>query len=303
MTAGRLVATACLAAWIGGTLLLSDARWFSRRPLTERLRPYHPGQTTPGRRGAGLSAEPLRDVIGPLARGWGDALGRLVGLGDDLQRRLARIGSPLDATAFRIRQLGWTVAALLLGSALAFATSAPPLVSLVFVAGLPVLGALLLEQQVSAASARYQARLFGELPVFAEQLGMLLSSGYSLGSAVQRLADRGRGQAATDLRPVTNRVRQGLTVTAALREWAELADVDELHRLVHVLELHRTATDLGPLIAAEARSVRREAHRRTLAAIERRAEMVWIPVTVAALLPGALFLLVPFADAMRLFTT
>jgi hypothetical protein len=28
---------------------------------------------------------------------------------------------------------------------------------------------------------------------------------------------------------------------------------------------------------------------------------VWIPVTVAALVPGVLFLAVPFVDALRLF--
>jgi hypothetical protein len=29
---------------------------------------------------------------------------------------------------------------------------------------------------------------------------------------------------------------------------------------------------------------------------------VWIPVTVAALVPGVIFLAVPFIDALRLFT-
>jgi tight adherence protein C len=303
MKPAQLAAAAGLLLWAGATMVLAGARWFARRPLVDRLRPYHPGTLEAGGRTGGLSAESLREVVGPLARRYGDALGRLVGQGDDLQRRLARAGSPLDPTAFRIRQLGWSLSGLLTGLVLVAATGPPPVVGLVLALGPPLLAALLLEQQVDAASRRYQRRLFDELPVLAEQLGMLLSSGYSLGSAVQRLADRGRGVAAPDLALVGNRVRQGLTVTDALREWADLADVDELHRLVQVLALHRTASDLGPLIAEEARSIRREAHRRTLSSIERRAEMVWIPVTVAALLPGALFLVVPFLDAMRLFTS
>ena len=40
-----------LVLWVGATLLLSTQRWFARRPLTERLRPYSPGgmaQRPPG---------------------------------------------------------------------------------------------------------------------------------------------------------------------------------------------------------------------------------------------------------------
>ena len=40
-----------------------------------------------------------------------------------------------------------------------------------------------------------------------------------------------------------------------------------------------------------------------LATLERKAQLVWVPVTVAALLPGTLFLVVPFVEAMRLFTS
>jgi hypothetical protein len=37
--------------------------------------------------------------------------------------------------------------------------------------------------------------------------------------------------------------------------------------------------------------------------IERRAQQVWIPVTVATLVPGAVLLAVPFLEALRLFST
>jgi hypothetical protein len=54
-------------------------------------------------------------------------------------------------------------------------------------------------------------------------------------------------------------------------------------------------------VADEARGVRREAHRHTIEAIERRAQMVWIPVTVATLVPGVMFMAIPFIEAMRNF--
>ena len=159
----------------------------------------------------------------------------------------------------------------------------------------------LVEQQVITASTRWQRRLFLELPVVSEQIGMLLSAGYSLGGALERISRRGSGACARDLQRVGRRIRQGLSEAEALEEWAELADVPALHRLVGVLSLNRDTGDLGRLIAEEARAVRREVHRQLITQIDRRAQQVWIPVTVATLVPGTLFLAVPFLQAMRLF--
>ena len=64
-------------------------------------------------------------------------------------------------------------------------------------------------------------------------------------------------------------------------------------RLVSVLSLNREAGDLGRLVADEARSIRREVQRELIAQIERRAQQVWIPVTVATLVPGAVLLAIP----------
>jgi hypothetical protein len=87
-----------------------------------------------------------------------------------------------------------------------------------------------------------------------------------------------------------------------LREWAAVADVEALNRLVPALALNREASDLGRLVSEEARAIRRDAHRQLIETIERRSQQVWIPVTVAALVPGVLFLVVPFIDALRLFS-
>lgn len=66
--------------------------------------------------------------------------------------------------------------------------------------------------------------------------------------------------------------------------------------------MNREAADLGRLVSDEARAIRRDVHRELLEAIERRSQQVWIPVTVATLVPGVLFLAVPFLEALRLFT-
>ncbi len=138
--------------------------------------------------------------------------------------------------------------------------------------------------------------------MLSEQLAMLLSAGFSLGAALNRLAARGRGNAARDLARVCGRVRQGLSEIEALREWAAVADVEALDRLIPVLALNREASDLGRLISEEARAIRRDVQRELVETAERRGQQVWVPVTVAALVPGVIFLAIPFVHALQLFS-
>ncbi|MDY7101489.1 MAG: type II secretion system F family protein [Actinomycetota bacterium] len=303
-----LVLLLAVAGGIGTTLLLSQHRWFARRSLTDRLRPHAPAAAAAESRSGILSVESFRDVIGPLAATAGGAMARVVGIEEDLAARLRRVHSHLDPTAFRVRQLGWALASaaamLLVGTTVASQSDG---VSALLVVGLtlatPVLTFLVVEQNLARASAEWQRRIFDELPVVAEQLGMLLGAGYSLGGAISRIGRRGNGAIATDLARVTNRIRHGLGEVDALREWAALAQVPELDRLVGILALNRETGDLGSLIAEEARSIRREAQRRTITQIERRAQQVWIPVTVATLVPGVILMAVPFVAAAALWST
>jgi tight adherence protein C len=299
----RLAVLAGLVLWVGATLVLSELRWFRRRTLTERLRPYAPGgATAPGTSGGVLSVASFRDVVAPLATSVGARLARVAGVEESLARRLARVHAEVDPTAFRVRQLGWTGAGAVLGALFALATGVPAVAGLALVAAGAVLGFLVVEQQLASRSAAWQRSTFLELPVVAEQLGMLLSAGYSLGAALNRIAARGTGAVGRDLRRVCNRIRQGLSEVDALREWVELVDVDAVERLVAVLALNREAGDLGRLISEEARSIRREVQRELIETIERREQAVWIPVTVATLVPGVLFLAVPFIEALRVFS-
>lgn len=290
-----------VTAWVGGALALGELRWFRRTRLVDRLAPYSPTTSRAVRRSS-VSVESLADVFGPLAQSAGAAISQAVGIDDDLATRLHRLHSTADPTAFRLHQIGWAVAALGAGAAITVVAGPPPVLVAVLLLGAPALAVLVPEQQLSTALAARRRRLVLELPVVAEQLGMLLSAGFSLGNALGRLAERGSGAAAEDLRRVGARIRYGATEIDALREWAETARVPAVDRLVAILALNREAGDLGRLIAEEARAIRRDTQRDLVETIERRAQQVWIPVTVAALVPGTLFLVVPFLEAMRLFT-
>jgi tight adherence protein C len=296
----RVTIGAGLLVWVGATLLLSQWARVSRPGLAERLRPFSPGGGGEPPRGGLFSVESLRDVVGPLARQCGDRVAALFGITEPLSTRLQRVHAPMDVTAFRVRQIAVAGAALLAGAVIA-ALGPPVPIAIVAVVGAPLLAFLVMEQRLARTSERWQRDLALELPVVNEQLAMLLNAGHSLGAALARVSHRGQGCAARDLAVVVNRIRQGLSETDALREWAEVARVDAVDRLVGVLALHSESADLGRLVSAEARQARRDLHRQTIETIERRAQQVWVPVTVATLVPGVILLAVPFLSALHLF--
>jgi tight adherence protein C len=296
----RLVIAAALGLWTGLTMLLSVTTWGRRISLAERLRPHAPGN--PGRARAGLlSAESARQSLGPLAASIGAIAASWFGVHEDLEIRLRRVHSPTDATEFRLRQVGLATSSLGVAVALTLALSLPvPVVGLMLV-GAPIGAFLAVEQQLSIQSSRWKRRLFLEAPVIADQIAMHLAAGASLSNALARVTRRGSGAIVTDLRVVLLRVRQGLCEADALTEWAQVADVAEVSRLVAVLCLHGEAGDLARIVSDEARSLRREVHRELISTIESRNQQVWIPVTVSALIPGVIVLAVPFLAAVRSF--
>jgi Flp pilus assembly protein TadB len=298
----RLSVVIGFAFFAGLVLVLSELKWFSRQPLVDRIRRYLPLAGSHATRTGILSVASFRDVIAPLSRAIGERMARLFGVNEELGLRLERIHASADVTEHRVRQVGWMAVTFIAAVSLTAASQASATLGLLLVVGGPTLVFLIIEQRVSAASKRWQREIFEQLPILAEQLGLLLGAGYSLGSALNRLAKRDAGACGMDLRRVVARVRQGLSEGDALREWALVVDVPAVHRLVSVLSLNREGGDLGRLIADEARSIRRDAHREMIERIERRGEQVWIPVTVATLLPGVIFMAVPFVQALSLFS-
>ena len=299
----RIVVLLSFVLFVGLVLLLSDYRWFARRALIERIQPYAPLGGRPARRVGVLSVASFREVVAPLSQAIGERMAKMFGVNEELSLRLERIHSPIDVTEHRVRQVGWMGISFVLAVSATAALHLPAPLALLLIAGAPTLSFLVIEQGVATASSRWQREIVEQLPIVAEQLGLLLGAGFSLGSALNRLAKRGSGACGTDLRRVVSRIRQGLSETDALREWALVIDVAAVHRLVGVLALNRDGGDLGRLIADEARNIRRDSHRELIARIERRGEQVWIPVTVATLLPGVIFIAVPFVQALSLFSS
>lgn len=292
------------ALGVGVTFLLAGSIRFRHRPIAARLRPYAAIARVPGDAPVrpAIRLDSVTGAFGSLVAELGARLARITATRDGLAGHLARIGSDDTPASVRARQVVWGLAGLLMGTAAGATLQVPPVLTAVAVVAPAAVAVMWCEHRIREASAAWQRRLADELPVVAEQLGMLLGSGYSLGAALQRIAERGRGVAATGVASVLTRVRHGIDEVEALREWAARAQVPALDHLVTVLALNWEANDLGTLISAEARAMRRSAQRARIERIERRGQQVWIPVTVATLLPGVIFMAVPFVDAMGRLT-
>lgn len=288
-------AATVVSLWAGASLLVSALGPVRRPSLHRRLRPYLVTPSTPRPAGTGR--------LGPVSVLLGDRLARALGATESLDRRLRRVHHELDPTAFRYRQVSRSVLGLGVAGLVIAAVPRPPspVLTIAMVLGAPVVVLLAHEHALNESIRRRSRLVLRELPTVAEQLAMHLAAGRSVSATVAHLGAHGHGACAQDLARVTRRLQQGVDEHEALREWADLTPEPAVGHLVGVLTLAHDATDLDRLVEQEAEAVRSEVHRHLLGDLERRSQQVWVPVTVATLLPGSLLLLVPFLDALRLF--
>ena len=251
-------------------------------------------------------AEPasvLAGLAAPTIARAAQLIGRVLGGGDGIARRLRQAGSPGEVEAFRSRQLlsaavgvggGVVVAALL-----AHTTAASGLV----LAGVVVLGgaaALIAPEQLLAQAARSrQARIASELPTVLEFLTLSLSAGESILDALRRVARVGTGELAREFGRVVADVNAGAALPAALSRCASTIDLPALTRTIDQLvgALDR-GTPLAEVLRAQAQDSRDDAKRRLLEVAGRKEVAMLVPlvflilpVTIAfAIFPGLLVL-------------
>ncbi len=295
----RLLLLAGVLGTVGLAIVLSRAPWFRQPDLASRLRPHTPGLVE--RRPRVLGARSFGDALGPAAQYLGDAAARVVGITEDLGRRLDRLHRTITPMQFRIDQLRHAVLALLGMSVATTVLRLPSSLVVVMVLATPLLSLLIDEQRLSSASTRWKRDVSLELPIIEEQLAMLLDAGWSLGGALGHASERSSGPVAKDFSRILRSVRRGNSYREALVEWKTIADVPAADRLTSILVLADQGADLGRLVSDEAQFGRDERHRELLAAVERKGQQVWIPVTVAALVPGCMLLALPFIRALNFF--
>ncbi|MEZ5165730.1 MAG: hypothetical protein R2695_04265 [Acidimicrobiales bacterium] len=193
-------------------------------------------------------------MLGPLAESTAGGIARLFGVHEQLGERLRRVHCRTTRTAFRVRQVRDAAIAFAAATCVAVALQLPPLPAALAVVGLkPRCSRSCCRSRASPGSRSGGSADLPRAPVVAEQLGMLLTAGWSLRLRSTGSPGSGAAAAARDLGRVTACLRQGVDEVRALREWSDLVEVDALDRLVAVLALNQETPDLGRLVAEEAR--------------------------------------------------
>lgn len=289
----RLFALSALLFGVGTTVLLSYIPRVQRLSLVDRLGPGLGTRPRASHRSAfSLFYETLSDGLASLVRA--------LGITESVETRLRRAGLATSSEAFRTRQLSTAVVAATITLFFGLTSSGPRLLVVVLAFGALALAVLLFEQHLNTQVTKHQERLFRELPLLAEQLSTLLASGFSLGSSLGQIATSHSGSIGTQFARIRDHVHAGRTWEAELLDWAEMMQVNELQRLITVILLHHETTELSRLVSHEAMLLRQEAQRRRNEQIERQSQQVWIPITVATLVPGVIFLLIPFLHALQM---
>ena len=272
--------------------------------LADRLAPYLGDTPPPSKLLARPSATSApftvaRRLFGPALGEAVAFLDRIVGGSASVRRRLNGLGARSSLEEFRIEQVVWGAAGLLLGALLTLAGGLlrggidPVLVVLASLAG-PLLGVLGRDWWLSRELERREQAMLSEFPVVADLLALSVVAGESPVDALERVCRLTGGELARDLGRALARARSGTPVTTALADLAEQTTMEPFARFLQglVVAIER-GTPLADVLRAQAVDVREVGKRALLEAGGRKEISMMAPVVFLILPVTVLFALYP----------
>src|SRR5690606_16257334 len=211
-----------------------------------------------------------------------------LGGSESVAARLQRTGLPPDVEGFRIQQVLWGAAAVvvtvLLGS-LAVWTRGVGLPALAIVALSAALGGMLLRDQLlSRAATQRERRIMAEFPALAELLALSVTAGEGTTQALDRVARLSHGELAGELELCLAQARTGATMAEALGNMGTRTGLSPIVRFVDglVVAIER-GTPLGEVLRAQAQDAREAARQQLIEEGGRREILMMIPVVFLVL--------------------
>lgn len=274
-----------------GLWLVADRVLVARRTsLAVRVQPYLrdlPSGARPG--GARPDRSALQGLLEPWLRSVAGLVGRVLGGGAGIARRLDRAGSPLTVHDFRVEQVVWGfVAFLAAGLPAALLTARDPGRALpLFLLCLCcfVLGVLLRENRLTAQVNERERRMVEELPTIGELLALAVAAGEGPVAALDRVVRRSHGELSLELRRVLAEIRTGTPVAPAFDALASRSGVAAISRFAEGIAIAvERGTPLADVLHAQAGDVR-EAGRRALIESGARREVLMMTPVVFLVLP------------------
>lgn len=290
---------------VGVTLVMSLAPRWGAQSLSRRIAPYIRDVTDP--RGLSLSRGSGGAIGGDLSSVWAAANAKLVsvvGGSVSVERRLRQSGRPMDAAAFRGRQLAWAIVGMAGGGILLIvlvlagrSSPATWLLPTVFAAAAVVLCDVALTQ----AARRRIARVEEELPTVLEFLALCLSAGEGILDSLRRVSDVGSGELTGELREVVVAVSTGSSLSDSLGRLSNRLEIPALSRTVDqlVAALDRGAP-LAHVLHSQALDAREDAKRTLIERAGRKEIYMLVPLVFLILPLSVLFAVFPGIFMLRL---
>ncbi|QDO89265.1 type II secretion system F family protein [Ornithinimicrobium ciconiae] len=305
---GPLVLGGLLAGALatGLWLILAGLPRPGRSDLAARIEPYLdklPGENSSWRR----ATEPwsLTDSVTRLGRRAARLVDRVFGGADSVSLRLQRAGLPPDVEGFRIQQVLWGTASVvvvsILGSVLIWTRGVSPTALIVVAVSAALGGVLLRDQLLTRAASRREQRIMGEFPAIAELLALSVTAGEGTTQALDRVARLSRGELASELELCLAQARTGATMAEALQGLGARTGLGPIVRFVDglVVAIER-GTPLGEVLRAQAQDARESARQQLIEEGGRREILMMIPVVFLVLPVTVLFAVYPGASLLRL---
>jgi tight adherence protein C len=285
-----------------------------RRPrLADRLGPYvadtpRPSTLLAGSAGRVTSLGAAGRLLQPLLEDAARLVERVIGGSRAVRRRLTALGTTQTVEDFRVEQVIWGVAGVVVGVLTGLGLSAVTgRVSVVALLLLVISGAaggvLGRDWWLSAQVRRREQQMLAEFPVVAELLALAVTAGEAPAAALERVGRLCRGELARELDTALAEARAGATLPVALQTLAERTSLEPLARFVDglIIALER-GTPMADVLRAQAADVREAGKRALLASGGRREIAMMVPVVFLILPITVLFALYPGLVNISLLT-
>jgi tight adherence protein C len=272
--------------------------------LVDRLAPYLGDTPPPSRLLARPSATSApfavaRRLFGPVLAELVSVVDRAVGGSTSVRRRLNGLGARTTIEEFRIEQVVWGVAGMVLAAVLTIGAGLlrggvdVVLVVLIAFGGL-LAGVLGRDWMLSRQLERREQAMLSEFPVVADLLALAVVAGESPVDALERVCRLTGGELARDLSSALARARAGMPIPKALSELAERTTLESFTRFLQglIVAIER-GTPLADVLRAQAVDVREVGKRALLEAGGRKEISMMAPVVFLILPVTVLFALFP----------
>jgi tight adherence protein C len=275
-----------------------------RRPrLQDRLTPYLDNAPRPSRLlQPPRAATPFAMVdrlVGPLLKDAARWCDHVLGGTTSVRRRLDQAGGMSSVEQFRIEQVIWGAAGLLLGLVITAVaavrgSNARPTAFLLIALVLAFAGVLARDRMLSITVSRRERRMLAEFPTIAELLALAVGAGEGAVGALSRVTLLAGGELAHELSRALADARSGASLVTALERTAARSSLPALARFVDGIAVAvERGTPLAEVLRAQAVDVREEGRRRLLEIAGRKEIAMLLPVVFFVLPVTVVFALFP----------